>query len=127
MKPALIPPTEAARLEALHACQVLDSAPERAFDDLTRLAAQICDTPMATITLVDPTRQWFKSQIGMPARETPRDIAFCAHAILGRRIMVVPDARSTRRSRSRGRPGARVLSRGAWRFRLTLPSRPGPD
>ena len=65
---------------------------EKAFDDLTRLVAYICGTPTALITLVDSDRQWFKSKVGLEASETPRDIAFCAHAIIEPDILVVRDA-----------------------------------
>ena len=81
MKP--IPPAdEAKRLETLRQYAVLDTPPEQAFDDLALLASQICQVPMAMVSLVDDKRQWFKSRIGMDATETARDIAFCAHTIL---------------------------------------------
>ncbi|MCI0354475.1 MAG: response regulator [Acidobacteria bacterium] len=91
MKPPL-PDDEAARLDTLRQYHVLDTPPEAAFDDLVRIAAQTCGTPVALISLVDEHRQWFKARVGMPAQETPRDLAFCAHAILGHDVMVVPDA-----------------------------------
>ncbi len=88
------PANEVQRLNTLRGYDVLDSLPESVFDDLTQLAAQICQTPIAAISLVDENRQWFKSKIGMSAPETPRDIAFCAHAILHPdEILEVPDAR----------------------------------
>ena len=90
---------ESARLAALHRYRILDTGPERAFDDLTLLASHICGTPMAFITLVDADRQWFKSRIGVTVPETPRAVSFCAHAILQRDLMVVPDARKDARLR----------------------------
>jgi PAS domain S-box-containing protein len=79
------------RLLALSSYQVLDTLPEPAFDDLTWLASHICETPTAMVTLVDEKRQWFKSRLGLAAQETHRDLAFCAHSILGTEVMVVPD------------------------------------
>jgi PAS domain S-box-containing protein len=89
---APLPSNETDRLKSLRQYNILDSLPEQAFDDLTRLAAQICQTPTALITLVDSDRQWFKSKVGVTASETPRDIAFCAHAILDHSLLIVPDA-----------------------------------
>jgi len=76
------PSNEAERLAALRQYHVLDTAPEEHFDDIARLAAHICDTPIALITLVDSNRQWFKANVGLAIHETSRDVAFCAHAIL---------------------------------------------
>lgn len=90
---APLPPNEAQRLETLRGYDVLDTPPESAFDDLTLLAAQICQVPIAVITLVDENRQWFKSIIGLNATETPREFAFCAHAILySDKVLEVRDA-----------------------------------
>ena len=86
-----LPPDEDARLQALLDLQILDTPEEEAFDDLTRLAALICETPIALVSLVDDQRQWFKSRVGLDARETPREQAFCTHAILGAEIFEVPD------------------------------------
>lgn len=82
MRAAPIPENEAARLETLRQYQVLDTEPEGTFDDLTRLAAYVCQTPTALISLVDANRQWFKARVGVQARETPRNVSFCGHAIL---------------------------------------------
>ncbi len=89
---APLPDNEAARLQALQQYQILDTEPEAAFDDLTSLAAQICQTPTALICLVDDCRQWFKAKVGLTASETPRDLAFCAHTILHSDLLIVPDA-----------------------------------
>ncbi len=76
------PKDEAARLEALRRYQILDTPPEQAFDDLVEIATVICGTQMGAVTLIDEDRQWFKARKGMGATETPREFAFCAHAIL---------------------------------------------
>src|SRR5881628_2762908 len=89
---APLPSDEAARLEALREYRILDTEAEPAFDDLTFLAACICEAPIALISLVDENRQWFKSRVGLDASETPRDIAFCSTAILQNDVFVVPDA-----------------------------------
>jgi anti-sigma regulatory factor (Ser/Thr protein kinase) len=94
-----MPENEAARLEALHRYRILDTEPERSFDDLTLLASHICGTPMALISLVDADRQWFKSRIGIPISETARAVSFCAHAINHHDLFIVPDARHDERFR----------------------------
>ncbi len=88
---ALLPTNESQRLDALRALAILDTHAEPRFDDITRLAAQICATPIALVSLIDEKRQWFKSKVGLGFDETPRDVAFCAHALDGR-VLVVPDA-----------------------------------
>lgn len=92
MKEAPFPENEPERLRALQAFDVLDTPPEDNFDDLTKLASTICQTPIALISLVDHSRQWFKAACGLEAKETPRSIAFCAHAILQPDLMIVQDA-----------------------------------
>lgn len=91
LKPPM-PANEAGRLRTLQLYKVLDTGAEKALDDLTRLAARICGTSIALISLIDKDRQWFKSNVGLDASETPRDVAFCAHAILDDTLFVVDDA-----------------------------------
>ncbi len=89
---APIPRNEKQRIKVLWEYQILDTIPEEVFDDLTELAARICEAPIAMITLVDEDRQWFKSKIGVTISETSRDISFCAHAIAQPDLFIVPDA-----------------------------------
>ena len=90
---------ETARLAAVRRYRILDTEPEQAFDDLTLLAAQICGTPIALITLLDRDRQWFKSRLGTSATETARSVAFCAHTIQQDQLFVVPDTLADERFR----------------------------
>ncbi|MEY2427217.1 MAG: hypothetical protein QOJ40_102 [Verrucomicrobiota bacterium] len=83
---------EKKRLRVLWQYDILDSVPEEVFDDLTELAARICEAPIAMITLVDEDRQWFKAKLGVTVNETSRDISFCAHAIGQPELFIVPDA-----------------------------------
>ncbi len=85
-------PNEDARLAMLREYEVLDTDPEIGFDDLTALAASICEVPVSAITLIDTDRQWFKSSVGMDASETPLEFSFCAYAILKPEALVVEDA-----------------------------------
>lgn len=80
--PAELPPDETGRLDALAAYQILDTLPERVFDDFVFLASHICRTPIALVSLVAKDRQWFKAKVGLDTSETPRTQAFCAHALL---------------------------------------------
>lgn len=101
--PAARPPSnETERLQALYECEILDTAPEREFDDLTRLACRLTGAPVAVISLVDAHRQWFKSACNFHTRETPRDHAFCSYAILQQDPLVITDA--TRDSRVSDNP-----------------------
>ena len=92
MPRACLPLNERERLGALIECSVLDTEPERVFDDLTSLAARLCEAPIALVSLLDSERQWFKSAHGIAAKETHRDFAFCAHAILGTEPLIVTNA-----------------------------------
>lgn len=94
VRAAPLPAGESQRLAALHQYRLLDTLPEAVYDDLAFIASQICQTPIALVSLIDEHRQWFKAKIGLEATETPRDIAFCAHAILDpNAVMQVPDTR----------------------------------
>ena len=89
---ASVPANEDERLRELNSYDILDTPPETEFDDIVRLASALCNCPIAAISLIDAERQWFKARVGLPAAETSRDVAFCAHAILDVSIMQVPDA-----------------------------------
>lgn len=89
---ASLHPMEQERLDDLIRYEVLDTESELAFDDLTRLASALCDTPISLISLVDDHRQWFKSKVGLDAEQTDKGIAFCSHAILQDNVFEVPNA-----------------------------------
>jgi len=92
MPAAPLPANEAARLAALRDLQILDTAPDEAFNQVVRLISRLFDVPIALVSLVDEDRQWFKARVGLDATETPRSAAFCAHAILGDAPLLVEDA-----------------------------------
>ena len=92
MTAAGVPLNETDRIAALSAYAILDTPPEPMFDDVVAIASAICDAPIATITLIDRTRQWFKARVGMTVSQTPREHSFCAHAILTPDLLIVPDA-----------------------------------
>lgn len=91
------PANERERLNALNSLKIIDTDPEERFDRITRIAKKLFDVPIALVSLVEENRQWFKAQEGLDAKETPRDISFCAHAILNDGIMIVEDASQDKR------------------------------
>lgn len=108
------PNNEEARLDALRQYRLLDTAPERVYDDVVALASQVCGTPIALISLLDSHRQWFKAKVGLEVSETPRDISFCGHVIAGEGTMVVEDALADHRFSDNplvlGSPGIRFYA-----------------
>ena len=108
------PWNDRARVEALRGYEVLDTAPEQSFEDVTQLAAQICGTPVAVITLVDEERLWFKSEKGLGLTELDRELGFCSRAILQPELMIVPDATTDARFQEHplvtGAPGIRFYA-----------------
>ena len=98
MKIAGLPDNEQDRLEALRSYDILDSLPEKEYNDITLLASEICNTPISLISFIDDKRQWFKSNRGLDVQETPKDFAFCSHAILNpSEVLIVPDSRKDER------------------------------
>jgi diguanylate cyclase (GGDEF)-like protein len=97
MEAPVKPADEATRIDTLRALNILDTSPEERFDRLTRLAKRLFGVPIALVSLVDEDRQWFKSSQGLDASETPRDISFCGHAILGEDVFSIPNAMLDRR------------------------------
>ena len=93
MRPPLDPGNESERLEALRSYGILDAARDEAFDALVRVASSVCEVPIAAITLIDANRQWFLASVGLDVnvRETPREVSFCGHTILGSDLMVIED------------------------------------
>ncbi|WP_224996090.1 PP2C family protein-serine/threonine phosphatase [Cesiribacter sp. SM1] len=89
---APLPANEEQRLEALSRYNIMDTPVEQAYEELVQLASQICEAPISLVSLLDEDRQWFKAQVGLEAKETPRGLAFCAHAIQKNEIFEVPDA-----------------------------------
>lgn len=94
MLKAPIPGDESRRMQVLREYDVLDTAPEAVYDDIVQVCAGVCDTPIALITLIDGTRNWFKASVGTAEEltESPRDISFCGHAIVGTHVFEVTDA-----------------------------------
>ena len=92
MPRAPLPPCEESRLRTLNECQVLDTEPEDVFDDITSLAAQLCESSMAFVSLVDTARLWFKSAFGSGVRDVDREVGFCSHTILRKEPFIVTDA-----------------------------------
>ncbi len=112
-----LPADESQRLAALREYQVLDTPPEEAFDDLVKVAAEVCRSPVALMTLLDESRQWFKACVGTSATHTARDISFCGHAILSHEVMIVPD--TTLDARLKDNPD--VIAGARYRFYAGAP------
>lgn len=93
MKIADMHPREAERLKALEDLKILDTKTEVNYDEITELAAELCESPIALISIIDEKRQWFKSAYGLDTKSTNRDVSFCSHAILGEGIFEVPNSR----------------------------------
>lgn len=111
------PVNEKARLEALSRYRILDTAPERAFNDIVELASFIFKTPMAFLSLVAKERQWFKAKKGVDLSSTPRDQAFCAHTILTSDVLIIEDALKDERFAE----SPLVREHPGWRFYAGAP------
>jgi len=107
---------EVARLEALQDCHVLDTPREEIFDQIALLAAYLCGTPIGLIGFIDSTRQWFKSRVGWDYPEIPREDSICAHTILQRELMVIPDVAMDEKFNSRP-----IVTRAGIRFYAGVP------
>ena len=94
---APIPDNDEARLEVLKQYRILDTAAEKVFDDITTLAAEVCETPISVLSFIDRDRRWAKSNVGLSQQEAGRDISLCSYAILQNDLLVVPDARADER------------------------------
>ncbi len=97
MRIADVPKDEKKRLDALHSLNILDTESEEAWDRIVQIASKLCKTPISLVSLIDENRQWFKAKVGLGVDETSRDYAFCAHAILGSELFVVPNAKEDER------------------------------
>jgi hypothetical protein len=89
-----IPVDESDRLAALKKYSILDTLPEQIYEDVTALASLICGTPISLVSLVDADRQWFKSELGLGVKETPRAVSFCAHTLGTAKTLIVKDAKA---------------------------------
>ena len=107
-------PKQAARLAALRGYEILDTPEEEAFDEITQLASEICETPISVVNLIDAGRQWFKAEVGLGVRETPLATSLCSHAILEEDFVEIPDTLEDARMRDNplcvGAPGLRFYA-----------------
>jgi len=92
-----LPEDEAGRVGALWSYRILDTPPEERFDDLARLAAYVCGTPIGLIGLIDSSREWFKSRVGWDVSEIPREVSVCSHTILEHDVLIVSDTLNDKR------------------------------
>ncbi|MBG1245059.1 PAS domain S-box protein [Nostoc sp. NZL] len=113
----LFPENESQRLEVLNQYQILDTPPEEVFDELAQLAANLCETPIALISLVDAEREWFKSKIGITISEVPRSISFGSYTILQSQILIIPDTLQDERFST----NPLVTSNNYFRFYASVP------